>query len=31
VSGEVAKYCSNCGTPITKEAAQYCAYCGANL
>lgn len=31
VSGEQAKYCSNCGTPITKESAQYCAYCGAKI
>lgn len=29
VSEEKAKYCSNCGTPITKDSAQYCAYCGA--
>ena len=31
ISGEAAKYCSNCGTPITKDAAQYCAYCGAKI
>lgn len=30
-SGEQAKFCSNCGTPITKESAQYCAYCGAKI
>jgi len=30
-SGEKAEFCSNCGTPITKESAQYCAYCGAKL
>lgn len=28
---ERAKYCSNCGTPIKKDAAQFCAYCGANI
>ena len=28
---ERAKYCPNCGTPITKEAAQFCSYCGANI
>jgi hypothetical protein len=27
-----ARYCSNCGTPISKkEAAKYCAYCGAQI
>ncbi|MFX1324123.1 MAG: zinc ribbon domain-containing protein [Promethearchaeota archaeon] len=26
-----AKFCSNCGTPITKESAQYCAYCGGKI
>ena len=26
-----ATFCSNCGTPITKESAQYCAYCGAKI
>jgi len=31
VSEERAKYCSNCGTPIKKDAAQYCAYCGAQI
>ncbi|MFX1279038.1 MAG: zinc ribbon domain-containing protein [Promethearchaeota archaeon] len=30
-SGERSKFCSNCGTPITKESAQYCAYCGGQL
>jgi hypothetical protein len=25
------KYCSNCGTPVSKDAAVYCAYCGAKL
>ncbi|MHA1931097.1 MAG: hypothetical protein ACW96X_01070 [Promethearchaeota archaeon] len=30
-SGEQAKFCANCGTPITKESAQYCAYCGAKI
>lgn len=25
------KFCSNCGTPITKESAQFCAYCGAKI
>ncbi len=30
-SGEQPKFCSNCGTPITKESAQYCAYCGAKI
>ncbi|MFX1344363.1 MAG: zinc ribbon domain-containing protein [Promethearchaeota archaeon] len=29
--GERASYCSNCGTPITKESAQYCAYCGGKI
>ena len=29
--GEPPKYCSNCGTPITKESAQYCAYCGGKI
>ena len=29
--GEQAKFCSNCGTPITKESAQFCAYCGAKI
>jgi len=29
--GERATYCSNCGTPITKESAQYCAYCGGKI
>jgi len=29
--GERSKYCSNCGTPITKESAQYCAYCGGKI
>ena len=28
---ERAKYCSNCGTPITKDAAQFCSYCGAQI
>ena len=28
---ERAKYCPNCGTPITKDAAQFCSYCGANI
>ena len=28
---ERGKYCSNCGTPISKESAQYCAYCGAKI
>jgi biotin operon repressor len=28
---EKGKYCSNCGTPITKDEAQYCAYCGARI
>lgn len=28
---ERPKFCSNCGTPITKESAQYCAYCGGQL
>lgn len=32
VSEERAKYCSNCGTPISKkETAKYCAYCGAQI
>jgi hypothetical protein len=31
VPAEQAKYCSNCGTPITKDAAQYCSYCGAQI
>ena len=30
-SEERGKYCSNCGTPITKESAQYCAYCGGKI
>ncbi|MFX1388995.1 MAG: hypothetical protein ACFE9Z_02915 [Promethearchaeota archaeon] len=26
------KYCSNCGTPISKkDNAKYCAYCGAQI
>jgi hypothetical protein len=29
--GERPKFCSNCGTPITKESAQYCAYCGGQI
>ncbi|MFX1377270.1 MAG: hypothetical protein ACFFA0_15825 [Promethearchaeota archaeon] len=29
--GERPQYCSNCGTPITKESAQYCAYCGGEI
>ena len=29
--GEQAKFCANCGTPITKESAQFCAYCGAKI
>lgn len=29
--GERSNYCSNCGTPITKESAQYCAYCGGKI
>ncbi|MFX0028876.1 MAG: hypothetical protein ACFE8B_06685 [Candidatus Hermodarchaeota archaeon] len=29
--GEMPKFCSNCGTPITKESAQYCAYCGGKI
>ncbi len=28
---EKGKYCSNCGTPVSKDAAVYCAYCGAKL
>jgi len=24
-------FCSNCGTPVSKESAVYCAYCGAKL
>ena len=28
---ERAKYCPNCGTPITKETAQFCSYCGAKM
>ncbi len=28
---ERAKYCSNCGTPITKDAAQFCSYCGGQI
>jgi hypothetical protein len=31
VSEERPKFCSNCGTPITKETAQFCAYCGAQV
>ncbi len=31
ISEERVKFCSNCGTPITKETAQYCAYCGAQI
>lgn len=26
-----AKYCPNCGTPVSKEDASYCQYCGARL
>ncbi|MFX0080519.1 MAG: zinc ribbon domain-containing protein [Candidatus Hodarchaeota archaeon] len=29
--GERPNFCSNCGTPITKESAQYCAYCGGKI
>lgn len=29
--GEPPRFCSNCGTPITKESAQYCAYCGGKI
>ena len=29
VSEDKAKYCYNCGTPITKDSAQFCAYCGS--
>jgi len=28
---ERAKYCSNCGTPIKKDAAQFCSYCGGQI
>ncbi len=28
---ERPKFCSNCGTPITKDTAQYCSYCGAQV
>ncbi|MHA2401155.1 MAG: hypothetical protein ACXADU_20005 [Promethearchaeota archaeon] len=28
---ERGKFCSNCGTPITKDSAQYCAYCGGKI
>ena len=28
---EKAKFCFNCGTPITKDTAQFCAYCGAQI
>ena len=31
LSEEKAKFCSNCGTPITKDTAQFCAYCGAQI
>ncbi len=31
VLDEKVKFCSNCGTPITKETAQFCAYCGAQI
>jgi len=31
VSEEKSKFCSNCGTPITKDTAQFCAYCGAQI
>ena len=31
VSDERAKFCSNCGTPITKDTAQFCAYCGSQI
>ena len=31
VSEEKSKFCSNCGTPITKDTAQFCAYCGAQV
>ena len=29
--GGRSRFCSNCGTPITKESAQYCAYCGGQI
>ncbi|MFW9998523.1 MAG: zinc ribbon domain-containing protein [Candidatus Hodarchaeota archaeon] len=28
---ERAKYCPNCGTPITKDTAQFCSYCGTQI
>lgn len=31
ISEERGKFCSNCGTPITKDSAQYCAYCGGKI
>ena len=31
VSEERGKFCSNCGTPITKDTAQFCAYCGSQI
>ncbi len=31
VSEERAKYCPNCGTPISKDTAQFCSYCGAQI
>ncbi len=31
ISEERAKYCPNCGTPISKDAAQFCSYCGAQI
>ena len=31
ITGERAKYCSNCGTPITKDGTQFCSYCGAKI
>ncbi|MHA1913438.1 MAG: hypothetical protein ACW986_09080 [Promethearchaeota archaeon] len=31
VSEKSGKFCSNCGTPITKDSALYCAYCGGKI
>lgn len=32
IAEERPKYCSNCGTPISKkDVAKFCAYCGAQI
>ena len=31
ITEERAKYCPNCGTPITKDSTRFCSYCGAEI